>query len=167
MNMHNQADKGEFTQKQIGFEIKTGIKNRKGQARFLMPVLPYVNRMCPKLYGQSDGFWSGQPGQWNASESVFHVLKNTFYTMQSKLNQFIPTKKHIDFFGLAKLENVGGEFISMKNDKEYRTSNKLKRLERLKEEELQRHNKHRFSEEFSAELNSAERSDENLSDNDI
>ncbi|BAM47972.1 hypothetical protein [Amphibacillus xylanus] len=39
----------------------------------------------------------------------------------------------------------------MKNDKDLRKSNKLKRLERLKEEELQRSGKHRFAEEFSDE----------------
>ncbi len=39
----------------------------------------------------------------------------------------------------------------MNNDKEFRTSNKIKRLERRKEEELQRSGKHRFAEEFSDE----------------
>ncbi|HHU18895.1 MAG TPA: hypothetical protein GXZ58_01370 [Bacilli bacterium] len=55
----------------------------------------------------------------------------------------------------------------MNNDKEFRTSNKIKRLERRKEEELQRYGKHRFAEEFSDEPISSERLEDDLPDKEI
>lgn len=57
---------------------------------------------------------------------------------------------YIDYSACVKLVDVGVRNI-VKNDKDLRKSNKLKRLERLKEEELQRSGKHRFAEEFSDE----------------
>ena len=55
----------------------------------------------------------------------------------------------------------------MNNDKEFRTSNKIKRLERRKAEELQRYGKHRFAEEFSEEPISTEQLDEDIPNDEI
>lgn len=55
----------------------------------------------------------------------------------------------------------------MNNDKEFRTSNKIKRLERRKVEELQRYGKHRFAEEFSEEPISTEQLDEDIPNDEV
>lgn len=55
----------------------------------------------------------------------------------------------------------------MKNDKDIRTSTKIKRLERRKAEEIQRYGKHRFAEEFSEEPISTEQLDEDIPDDEI
>lgn len=60
----------------------------------------------------------------------------------------------------------GGEM--MKNDKDIRTSNKLKRLERLKEERPAEYGKNkRFSEEFSEETLTKEQLEKDLPDYEI